>query len=281
MLEHRNGLAIVSVLSSEAILLVLVDPAREHRPAALRAATQPRTHRGPRLSSRDQFARPTCHVLVADDEPHIGRIIKMKLEQGPFRVTLAYDGREALEVLEREPDICLVLLDLMMPHLSGLDVLSAMRADDRWRTLPCIILTAAGQEQQHTSAMAARRQRLPDQAVQPQEAVRAGRRARRDSRRRGDRRQRMSRWAVVLAGGVGSRFWPLSTPSRPKQLLPLVTNEPLLAEAVARLRPIAPPDRVLILTNDTFGAGDREAAARDSRARTSSPSRGRAERRPR
>ena len=46
---------------------------------------------------------PTCHVLVADDEPHIGRIIKMKLEQGPFRVTLAYDGREALEVLEREP----------------------------------------------------------------------------------------------------------------------------------------------------------------------------------
>jgi len=92
-------------------------------------------------------------VLVADDEPHIGRIIKMKLEQGPFRVTLAYDGREALQVLEREGDICLVLLDLMMPHLSGLDVLSAMRKDPRWSDLPCIILTAAGQEQQHVSAM--------------------------------------------------------------------------------------------------------------------------------
>ena len=93
------------------------------------------------------------HVLVADDEPHIGRIIKMKLEQGPFRVTLAYDGREALQVLEHESDIRLVLLDLMMPHMSGLDVLAAMRRDDRWRDLPCIILTAAGQEQQHTSAM--------------------------------------------------------------------------------------------------------------------------------
>ena len=93
-------------------------------------------------------------MLVADDEPHIGRIIKMKLEQGPFRVTLAYDGREALETLERESDVDLVLLDLMMPHLSGLDVLGAMRADDRWRDIPCIILTAAGQEQQHTSAMA-------------------------------------------------------------------------------------------------------------------------------
>lgn len=94
-----------------------------------------------------------CHVLVADDEPHIGRIIKMKLEQGPFRVTLAYDGREALDVLAREDDIALVLLDLMMPHLSGLDVLSQMRADTRWRDLPCIILTAAGQEEQHRRAI--------------------------------------------------------------------------------------------------------------------------------
>jgi mannose-1-phosphate guanylyltransferase len=62
----------------------------------------------------------------------------------------------------------------------------------------------------------------------------------------------MSRWAVVLAGGIGSRFWPLSTPSRPKQLLPLVTNEPLLADSVARLASIVPPERVLILTNDTL-----------------------------
>lgn len=77
----------------------------------------------------------------------------MKLEQGPFRVTLAYDGREALEVLERERDIDLVLLDLMMPHLTGLDVLAAMRSDDRWRELPCIILTAAGQEQQYQRAV--------------------------------------------------------------------------------------------------------------------------------
>ena len=99
------------------------------------------------------MSNPACHVLVADDEPHIGRIIKMKLEQGPFRVTLAYDGREAMEVLERETDIGLVLLDLMMPHLSGLDVLAAMRGDERWRNVPCIILTAAGQDQQHTRAL--------------------------------------------------------------------------------------------------------------------------------
>ena len=98
-------------------------------------------------------AQQVCHVLVADDEPHIGRIIKMKLEQGPFRVTLAYDGREALEILERSPDIGLVLLDLMMPQLSGLDVLTRMRADARWKNTPCIILTAAGQEEQHRLAL--------------------------------------------------------------------------------------------------------------------------------
>jgi len=93
------------------------------------------------------------HVLVADDEPHIGRIIKMKLEQGPFRVTLAYDGQEAIDVLENQPDVDLVLLDLMMPNLSGLDVLARIRSNERLKHLPCIILTAAGQEAQHQKAM--------------------------------------------------------------------------------------------------------------------------------
>ena len=93
------------------------------------------------------------HVLVADDEPHIGRIIKMKLEQGPFRVTLAYDGQEALDVLENQPDVDLVLLDLMMPILSGLDVLARIRSNERLKHLPCIMLTAAGQEAQHQKAM--------------------------------------------------------------------------------------------------------------------------------
>jgi mannose-1-phosphate guanylyltransferase len=62
----------------------------------------------------------------------------------------------------------------------------------------------------------------------------------------------MTLWVVVLAGGVGSRFWPVSTPTRPKQLLPLVTDKPLLADAVSRLRPLAGPERTLILTNDVL-----------------------------
>jgi two-component system alkaline phosphatase synthesis response regulator PhoP len=92
-------------------------------------------------------------VLVVDDEPHVGRIIQMKLEQGPFRVTLAFDGAQALAALERDRDVRLVLLDLMMPNVSGLDVLAWIRSNPQWRDLPCVILTAAGQDAQRERAM--------------------------------------------------------------------------------------------------------------------------------
>ncbi|HEY5086784.1 MAG TPA: response regulator transcription factor [Gemmatimonadaceae bacterium] len=93
------------------------------------------------------------HVLVADDEPHIGRIIKMKLEGGPFDVTLAFDGREASDALRAEgAHFDLVVLDLMMPEMSGLDVLRALRVDLR-SDVPAIILTAAGQDEQERAAL--------------------------------------------------------------------------------------------------------------------------------
>jgi mannose-1-phosphate guanylyltransferase len=59
----------------------------------------------------------------------------------------------------------------------------------------------------------------------------------------------VNRWAVILAGGVGSRFWPLSTPQRPKQLLPLVDDAPLLVNTVRRLAPAVPAERTLVITN--------------------------------
>jgi len=93
------------------------------------------------------------HVLVADDEPHIGRIIKMKLEQGPFRVSLAYDGQEALDLVNNGEQLDLVLLDLMMPKLSGLDVLRRIREQEKFDSLPCIILTAGGDAKHERDAL--------------------------------------------------------------------------------------------------------------------------------
>jgi len=66
-------------------------------------------------------------------------------------------------------------------------------------------------------------------------------------------------WAVILAGGIGSRFWPLSSPGRPKQLLALVSERPLIAEAVARLDPLVPPERVLVLTSQDIAGAIRAA----------------------
>lgn len=57
------------------------------------------------------------------------------------------------------------------------------------------------------------------------------------------------RYAVILAGGRGERFWPLSTSKRPKQLLNLVGEGTLLAQAVDRLTGLVPPERVMVITN--------------------------------
>jgi mannose-1-phosphate guanylyltransferase len=61
-------------------------------------------------------------------------------------------------------------------------------------------------------------------------------------------------WAVILAGGVGSRFWPLSTPERPKQLLPLVDDRPLLVATLQRISDLVPAERTLVLTNASLAA---------------------------
>lgn len=54
-------------------------------------------------------------------------------------------------------------------------------------------------------------------------------------------------WVAVLAGGVGSRFWPVSTPDRPKQLLPLASERPLIVDTVERARALVPDERIRIL----------------------------------
>jgi mannose-1-phosphate guanylyltransferase len=66
-------------------------------------------------------------------------------------------------------------------------------------------------------------------------------------------------WAIVLAGGIGSRFWPLSSPGRPKQLLRLVGDSPLIAETVGRLDPLIPAERVLVVTSADIAPAIRAA----------------------
>lgn len=68
--------------------------------------------------------------------------------------------------------------------------------------------------------------------------------------------------AVILAGGKGERFWPLSTAGRPKQFLTLVGSKPLLTLAFERLRGLVPPDRTYVITNKDLMASTRRALPR-------------------
>jgi DNA-binding response OmpR family regulator len=83
-------------------------------------------------------------ILVADDDPDILELVCFRLEQAGYRTERAGDGEQALERLrELEPDLC--VLDVMMPKLSGLEVLREIRSGDG-RRIPVILLTASVQD---------------------------------------------------------------------------------------------------------------------------------------
>lgn len=102
----------------------------------------------------DTRSKPgSTRILVVDDEPHIRRVLSAVLEERGYLVTLASDGDEGLaELGEREVD--LVILDLMMPGASGLEILSHIRSDPVRSGIPVIILTAKGQDTDREAAFA-------------------------------------------------------------------------------------------------------------------------------
>ncbi|RKZ11894.1 diguanylate cyclase response regulator [bacterium] len=86
-----------------------------------------------------------ARILVADDEPHIRRILQFLLEQEGFEVHLVADGEEAWKAVAGfHPD--LVLLDVMMPKMDGYSVLKIIRAGFETSRLPVIMLTAKGED---------------------------------------------------------------------------------------------------------------------------------------
>ena len=84
-------------------------------------------------------------ILVVDDEPDLLELVRVNLRQASYEVETAETGREALECLRRRPPDLLVL-DLMLPDLSGTDVCRQVRQDPELATLPVIMLTAKADE---------------------------------------------------------------------------------------------------------------------------------------
>lgn len=86
-----------------------------------------------------------AEILVVDDDRDVAQSIELALRRRGFRVILAYSGVEALKTLRRyRPD--LLILDVLMPGMSGLEVCRRLRGDTNLADLPIIFLTARGQE---------------------------------------------------------------------------------------------------------------------------------------
>lgn len=83
----------------------------------------------------------TRHLLIADDEPSVLALLQVLFERQGYRVSTASDGRDALDQARQSmPDA--IILDIQMPHMTGIDTVIALRADERYRDIPVIALTA-------------------------------------------------------------------------------------------------------------------------------------------
>jgi DNA-binding response OmpR family regulator len=94
-----------------------------------------------------------ARILVVDDEPHIRRVVEVVLGKEGFDVVAASEGTEGLHILSQQR-IDLVILDLLMPGSSGLEVLAKIRTTPATERMPVIILTAKGQDADREAALA-------------------------------------------------------------------------------------------------------------------------------
>jgi CheY-like chemotaxis protein len=94
------------------------------------------------------------HILVADDEPHIRRVLTTLLESVGFAVEPVADGSQALALLTDPGVPCdLLLTDLMMPERTGLEVLEELAEMHHRRELPVVVLTAKGEDADRERAL--------------------------------------------------------------------------------------------------------------------------------
>ena len=85
------------------------------------------------------------HVLAVDDEANVTRLVQLILQRAGYRVTTASDGAEALDkIREDRPD--LLLSDITMPHLDGIELLRRLKADASTADIPVVVLSAKAQD---------------------------------------------------------------------------------------------------------------------------------------
>ena len=131
----------------------------------------------------DAPATTPLRVLVVEDNEHAAYLLRSLLEHAGFDVTQSKDGRDALAKLASMEPVDVVLLDLMLPYVSGYQVLIEARKDPRWANVPIIVLTARTLEMDAVRALETgandfiRKPFLPDELIaRIRRAIELGRR---------------------------------------------------------------------------------------------------------
>src|SRR5687768_3522279 len=81
-------------------------------------------------------------MLVADEDPAILRLIATILEKDNYSVVTARDGRDAYKILQSDPDFTAAILDVVMPHISGPELVRYMKSEKRLMKIPVMMMTA-------------------------------------------------------------------------------------------------------------------------------------------
>ena len=84
-------------------------------------------------------------ILVIDDDDMNRKVLEDMLEDEDYNVVMAEDGLEGLEVLKANPDTDVILLDRMMPRMTGMEFMTQFRRNEEWVNIPVIMQTAANQ----------------------------------------------------------------------------------------------------------------------------------------
>jgi len=109
-------------------------------------------------------------ILVVDDDTRLTQLLQLVFESRGFGVTIANDGQQALQSLAKElPEA--ILLDLMMPGMSGLEVCRLVRADPRTANIPIVILTARYDTAMQREAMQAGATEYLTKPIRPNDLI--------------------------------------------------------------------------------------------------------------
>lgn len=92
-------------------------------------------------------------ALVVEDDDQIGYLLRFILEREGYTVHVAPDGRVAQKFIQDSPAPALVTLDVLLPHVNGIELLLAIRAKAQWKDVPVLMLTAKAQEKDIVRAL--------------------------------------------------------------------------------------------------------------------------------